>query len=78
MTTIPFDTLQYVKGAEAIGIKREHAEYHAECMAKMIDDTLATKKDLSALKQELIIKLGAMMIACSGLVIGALSFILKH
>jgi diacylglycerol kinase family enzyme len=69
-----FDSLDYTKGAEAIGIKREHAEYQAQQMAKLIDNSLATKVDLLQLEQRLLIKLGSLMIAG----IGILGFILKH
>jgi hypothetical protein len=48
-----FDTLDYTKGAEAIGIKREHAEYQARAMAKMINDTLVTKNDLHLVETSL-------------------------
>jgi hypothetical protein len=48
-----FDTLDYTKGAEAIGIKREHAEYQAEQMAKIIDSNLTTKNDLFSLESKL-------------------------
>ena len=65
--TILFNTLEYSKGAEAIGIKREHAEYQAEQMAKLIDNNLSTKNDLIHLEQRLTIKLGSMLIAAVGL-----------
>lgn len=65
-----FDTLDYTKGAEAIGIKREHAEYQAQQMNRLIGDNVATKNDILILKNEMIlmeqriiIKLGIVMVA---------------
>ena len=41
-----FDILEQVKGAEAIGIKREHAKYYAHEFAKLYAYSSATKTDL--------------------------------
>jgi len=73
-----FDTLKYTKGAEAIGIKREHAEYQAQQMALLINDTLATKQDLIMLKNDLIIKIGGMLAAYSLFIISVITFVIKH
>jgi GDP-D-mannose dehydratase len=74
-----FDTLEYTKGAELVGIKREHAEYQAKQISRLIDNELATKNDLfialKDLENRLIIKLGAMMFVGFGLVITILSFL---
>ena len=72
--SIIFDTLDYTKGAEKVGIKREHAEFQAKEMAKLVKETLATKSDLKDLEYRLIIKLGGIMI--TGMTV--LGFILKH
>lgn len=81
---VVFDSLDYTKGAEAVGIKREHAEYQAKQMMKLIDTSLATKsdindirKDMIQLEQRLLIKVGGMMVVCSGIIIAMLGFILK-
>jgi len=70
LMAVVFDTLNYTKGAVAVGIKREHAEYQAEQMIRLIDASLATKSDIQDLKKDLIqmeqrilIKLGSIMIA---------------
>ncbi len=77
-----FDTLEYTKGAEKIGIKREHAEYQAQQMASLMETTLATKQDITLLKHEIVLleknillKLGVMMGVYSGIIIGVLSYI---
>lgn len=85
---ILFNTLEYTKGAEAVGIKREHAEYQAEQIAKLVDNNIATKKDVLLLKdqlknemvkleQRLTIKLGGMMVVSTTLTITILGFIFK-
>lgn len=51
-----FDTLEYTKGAEAIGIKREHAEYAAKSMASAYREF----KDDSITKGYLAIELSVM------------------
>lgn len=48
-----FDTLQYTKGAEKVGIRREHAEYQAEQLLKLVNDELATKKDIHEIRKDI-------------------------
>jgi len=50
MTALAFDTLAYARRMEAVGFSREQAEALAEEQAKLIDDRLATKLDLEALR----------------------------
>lgn len=75
---VPFDTLNYTKGAIAVGMDRAQAEYQAEQMAQLINDELVTKSFLETilkdLENRLTIKLGTIMLA--GITI--LGFILKH
>ena len=47
----PFDTLQYVKDAETVGIKREHAEYQAQQLSKIIDSQIVTKQNMASLEK---------------------------
>jgi len=75
---IAFDTLAYAKKLKAVGFTEEQAEVQAETLASIIDERLATKQDILALKQEikrdmmelelrlkhdLTLRLGAMMAA---------------
>ncbi len=80
MTTSAFDTLSYTKGAEKIGIKREHAEYQAEQMGKIINDELVSRSFLETrlkeLEMKIIIKVGAMMVVQTGLVLTVIGFLL--
>jgi hypothetical protein len=72
-----FDTLQYAKRLKAVGVPEKQAEVQAEMMAETIEDKLATKKDLEqvkselkrdieASKNELLIKLGGMIVGSLG------------
>jgi len=60
ITSITFDTLQYAKKLKKVGVSEEQAEVQAEAIKeqseaikKLIDDNLATKKDLKQLENEL-------------------------
>lgn len=58
-----FDTLAYSKKLIAAGVPVVQAEVHAEAIAEIIDEQLASKRDLAELEMRLIIKLGAMIAA---------------
>jgi hypothetical protein len=83
--SIIFDTLEYAKGAEAVGIPRVQAEFQAERLAGIVNDQnsiLVTRQTLkhalADLRNELVIKLGALMVVCSGAIVSLLGFIIKH
>jgi hypothetical protein len=87
-----FDTLEYTKGAEAVGFKRDQAEYQAGQMAKLIDNQLVTKsllvnevnsikKHITSVEQTIIILEQKLIIKLGSIMIagiGILGFILKH
>ena len=50
MAGLAFDTLAYARRMEAVGFSRDQAEAMAEEQAKLLDERLATKTDLEALK----------------------------
>lgn len=50
---ITFDTLAYVKKLRAAGVPEKQAEVHAETFAEIVEDRIATKQDILALKQDL-------------------------
>lgn len=67
-----FDTLAYSKRLIEVGVPQRQAEVQAETFAEIIEDSVATKQDIQEinrelremelrLKQELTIRLGAMM-----------------
>jgi hypothetical protein len=47
--TIPFDTHAYVKRLTSVGVPEAQAEVHAEAIAGLVNDELATKRDLEDL-----------------------------
>lgn len=75
MTTISFDTHEFVKKLQSVGFTQEQAEVFASEHRRIIEDALVTKDHLDMrlreLEYRLIIKMGAMMMA-SVLAIAAL------
>ena len=74
MTTITFDSLGYAKKLEAAGFTREQAEVQTQAIREVIEEQLATKRDLKDLETSLegklrdleyrlTIRLGAMIAA---------------
>ena len=72
--TITFNTLAYAKKLKAVGFTEDQAEVQAEALAQIIDERLATKQDILALrrdmkemelrlKHDLTLRLGAMLTA---------------
>ena len=53
MATITFDTLAYVKKLKAAGVPEKQAEVQAEAFAEIIEDRLATKKDVLMLQRDI-------------------------
>lgn len=75
MSAITFDTLAYTKKLKSVGFTEEQAEAQAETLSEIIESNLATKhdienvrKDIEMLKNELILKLGAMLAISIGVV----------
>ena len=77
-----FDTLAYAKKLKAVGVPIEVAEVQAEALAEIVEERLATKRDLKELEERLInrlneleykmtIRLGSML-AATIVIIGAL------
>lgn len=52
-----FDTLQQANRLKAAGVPDKQAEAQVEMMAEIIEDKLATKKDLEQVKSELILNM---------------------
>ena len=69
MNTVTFDTLNFSKRLEQAGFTREQAEALASEQAKLIEDGLATKRDLKELEirltHALTLRVGAMIVAAS-------------
>lgn len=81
MTAVAFDTLIFTKKMREAGFTEQQAEAQASAIAEIIDDNLATKKDIELvrkdielvrkdielIRKELIIKLGAMLVASTSI-----------
>lgn len=72
MATIGFDTHEFVKRLTEAGMPEEQAEVLARSQATLIDEELATKRDLRELelrlKHDLTLRLGSMTVAAVGVV----------
>jgi hypothetical protein len=75
MAAIAFDTHVFVKKLTNAGMPEAQAEILAEEQAKLIETQLATKTDLEILKQDLTIRVGAMIIALGGFLSASKYFI---
>lgn len=53
MTTIAFDTLAYANKLKQAGVPDRQAEVQAEAMAELVEERLATKRDLSELGERI-------------------------
>ena len=58
---VAFDTLVYARKLRQAGVPEEQAEVHAEALAAVVTETLATKQDLRKLEYRLTLRLGAML-----------------
>jgi predicted Holliday junction resolvase-like endonuclease len=85
MATLIFNSLAYFEKLRDAGVEEEQARVHAEAMNELVDNKLATKedlllvkeelkKDIAMLKQELIIKLGGMIMGSISLLYILLRF----
>ena len=79
-----FDTLAYAKKLQQVGVSAEQAEVHAESLKEILDDNIATKRDLEEARLDLkrdikemeiriSIRLGGMMVVA----IGAMATLVK-
>ena len=79
MASLTFDTLAYVKKLKAAGVPESQAEVQAETFAEIIDEKLATKRDLKemelalrsdmvAVKSEIIKWVAGMLVAQAAIV----------
>ncbi|MFQ5454913.1 MAG: DUF1640 domain-containing protein [Nitrospirota bacterium] len=53
MSSLAFDTLEYVQKLKAVGVPEKQAEAHAHALSEVIESNLATKDDIKDLKYEL-------------------------
>ena len=80
MVAIIFDTHSFVKRLVTAGMPEEQAEILAHEQTRLIDETLATKRDLKELElrlksemhaaeQRMTIKLGGMLVVAVGMIV---------
>ena len=67
-STIAFDTLAYAKRLIAAGVPAKQAEIQVEIFAEIIDEQIATKRDLKEMEMRITIRLGSMMAASIAIV----------
>ena len=71
MSVLVFDTHAYIKKLKAVGFSEEQAEAQAEALSSLIDEQLATKRDLRELEERLTyrltLRLGSMLVAAVGI-----------
>ena len=60
MSAIVFDTLAYAKKLKHAGVPEAQAEVQAEAMAELVEERLATKRDLRELEERLTNQMRAM------------------
>ena len=75
MSTITFDTHAFVKRLTATGMPEPQAEVLADEQAKLIENRLATKGDLEAMRKEIVSELKLWTAGLAGLLLAALSAI---
>lgn len=80
MTAITFDTLAYFEKLKSAGVSEPQAKVQAETLAEIIDEKLATKRDLKELEQKLIyrltLRLGGMIVIFTSITITTLGFLM--
>ena len=80
MTAITFDTLAYSKKLKAVGVPPEQADVQAETLAEIIEEKLATKRDLQELEQRLTynltLRLGSMIVISTSITITILGLLM--
>jgi len=64
MTT--FDTLTYAKKLREAGFSERQAEAQAEALRAVVEDNLATKRDLKELELRLTLRLGGLVVGGVG------------
>ena len=68
MSALAFDTHAFVKELTEVGMPEAQAEVLARSQATLIDEKLATKRDLKELELRLTLRLGSMMVVAIGVV----------
>lgn len=73
MNTIIFDTHHFIKELVSAGMPEKQAEVIANQQARLINESLSTKRDLKELELRITTRIGAMIIAL-GAFLAAIKF----
>lgn len=80
MSDVIYNAITYASRLKSAGVPSDVADIHAEEISNIINNEIATKKDLLILKNEIVIKLGSIVIGSTvilSIVLGVLGFVLK-
>ncbi|WP_424947336.1 hypothetical protein [Candidatus Spongiihabitans sp.] len=74
---LAIETHEFIKELAEAGLSERQAEIIARHQAAIVEKNLATKHDIEMLKKDLTIKFGVGWVAAVGIILGALSVMLK-
>lgn len=69
------DTLSIADRLIAAGASKELAREHAEIIKEMVDERFVTKRDLRELELRLTVRLGGIVIACTGILLALIPYL---
>jgi len=73
MSTITFDTLEFVNQLKAAKVPDEQAQAQAQALDLATKGDIAlVRKDMEMLRKDIIIKMGGMFIVAVGIIVGVL------
>ena len=70
-----FNSLNYAKRLEEVGFTRNQAEAQANIMTEIVDEKMATKRDLRELELRLTIRFGSMLAAAVALLAALITLV---
>jgi hypothetical protein len=76
-----FEAFEYVQDAQKVGITKEHAEFDAEQMNKLVKRLVSKKflgSKLKELEMKMTIKVGAMMFVQTGLILTIIGLLIRR
>ena len=73
--TAGIDTLSIADRLRAAGASQKLAREHAEIISEVIEERVATKRDLRELELKLTIRLGGIVVACTGVLLALIPYL---
>jgi hypothetical protein len=71
MSTLVFDTLEYANKLKDAGFTQQQAEVLAKEQATLVENNLATTRDLKELELRLFVKIGSMIVGATAILLAA-------